>query len=269
MKKTKIIAVHNIKGGVGKTAITTILASTLSYVNRRRVLVFDVDDGQHSISKHRESELTMLKRIETVANSGDIDSISLLNQQSAFRSGILRFEFNKRESITTKDYYPIVDTSEEQLVAKQFIDGEYDFIFIDMGGRVNENITRILARCDLIVVPFGTQSLELKTSSDYLRLLRNSFLSGQLPASIQIVSFWNRYQEMYKFAAAEVERTITPQVMGAFYKGFLETRLGLAQSGFDKNIMLTTISSPMVIKGGEYQQAFPVFCQELLTHLEN
>ena len=268
MKKTKIIAVHNIKGGMGKTAITTILASYLCYINKQRVIVFDVDDGQHSISKHRDSELTMLKRIETVANSGDIDSISLLNQQSAFRSGIVRFEYNRQEGITAKDFYPIIDSSEEQLATKQFMDGEYDYIFIDMGGRVNENITRILAMCDLIVVPFGTQSLELKTSSDYLRLLRNSFLSGQLPPSIQIVAFWNRYQEMYKFAAAEVERTITPQVMGSFFKGFLSTKLALAQSGFDKNIMLTTISSPLLIKGGDYQTAFPSFCQELVAHLD-
>ena len=51
------ISICNQKGGVGKSALTTLLASYLHYICKRKVLVVDCDYPQWSIYNQRSREL--------------------------------------------------------------------------------------------------------------------------------------------------------------------------------------------------------------------
>jgi cellulose biosynthesis protein BcsQ len=59
----QIICVHTSKGGTGKSTITTILASYLTYELSKRVLVIDADAPQFSIDSLRHREQTIYQNI--------------------------------------------------------------------------------------------------------------------------------------------------------------------------------------------------------------
>ena len=61
-KKPLFVAVSNQKGGVGKSAITALLASYFHYVKGLNVAVIDCDAPQHSLYRMRERDMQSVER---------------------------------------------------------------------------------------------------------------------------------------------------------------------------------------------------------------
>ena len=61
-KKPLFVAVSNQKGGVGKSAITALLASYFHYVKELNVAVIDCDAPQHSLYRMRERDMQSVER---------------------------------------------------------------------------------------------------------------------------------------------------------------------------------------------------------------
>ena len=62
-RKSIYVAFSNQKGGVGKSAFTTLAASYLHYEGKRNVVVIDCDYPQHSIFAMRERDKSMVSAI--------------------------------------------------------------------------------------------------------------------------------------------------------------------------------------------------------------
>jgi cellulose biosynthesis protein BcsQ len=75
-KKCLYVAFSNQKGGVGKSAFTTLVASSLHYTGKRNVAVIDCDYPQHSIFAMRERDKTMV-------NSNDFYKEMIVSQFDA------------------------------------------------------------------------------------------------------------------------------------------------------------------------------------------
>ncbi len=66
MKKEPLkIAFSSQKGGVGKSAVTVLMAGILHYQKGYQVVVFDCDYPQLSVVKQRERELKIVMKNDT------------------------------------------------------------------------------------------------------------------------------------------------------------------------------------------------------------
>lgn len=55
-KESLLVAISNQKGGVGKSALTVVLASYLHYEKDLNVAIIDCDSPQHSLVRMRERD---------------------------------------------------------------------------------------------------------------------------------------------------------------------------------------------------------------------
>lgn len=134
--EAKILSVANQKGGVGKSTITTLLASALSIDKKYKVLVVDCDN-QKSIFNYRKMEEKMVE--EAVEGVFHVEYLPL------------RF---------LNDYLKINST-------------KYDIIFIDIprltDTEENTLLFQILAECDGILIPFLGGLYEVLSTTEFIK----------------------------------------------------------------------------------------------------
>lgn len=268
---TTLIAVHSMKGGSGKSTITTILASYLRYVKQKRVLVVDADDPQYSISGLREDELSLYERLlKLTANGRSPEVLSTLANTPFEKAMTERLRYNVENQIAPADFYPVLRATATTLRQVDFsADVDFDYVFLDLGGMYDANIVAMLAKCHLVLVPFTTQNFDIRHSTDYCLMLIDSINEGTLSQQTQIRCLWNKYKFFYDKKAQLIEETI-----GSYFAeidtpvAFLKARLQDADAGFDQNKMLTTISSPVAVKGGQFVQTVIDLAEEVMQLCE-
>ncbi len=159
-----IISFGNLKGGVGKTCLTCMCANALSQTPfNYKVLVIDTD-YQKSIMNER------------------LDNLEDFN-------GIIPYDVLAYNIETL-----------QQKISK--LDTEYDFIFIDVPGKLDTNIsfeeqevTRVLQYVDYLFLPFISGSFALDASIQYLQyLLQVRATRSDSPRPLNIVGLINKYR---------------------------------------------------------------------------
>ena len=263
MTKTKIISVHTMKGGVGKTTMTILLASYLAYEKGLRVLVFDLDQGQSSLSDHRAEELTAMQALLAKSPSSTTNPYRELLKKNLPTAIEQRLSFNAGRAIG--GFYSIVQETPRRFAEHSIVDGEYDYILVDMGGRIHEPEQAVIARCDAILVPMTTQTLDYKAGLKYGHIVRNMHHGGHLKENLNLVFFWQRFENWYINTILMLEKEFNEKTFGSIFKGYLKNRLRQAPSAFDKQRMLTTISSPFVMETEAKRIELTGFFDELLV----
>lgn len=252
----KIITIHTSKGGMGKSTLTVILASYLAYVAGKRVIVFDCDPPQHSITDLREEEqagLAMLAQAFDTLSAAELTAKSQpytsANDQAAFE----RYRYNRQHHI--QEQYPIhpLPFSALSELDMDRVRDDFDYIFLDMGGQFNAGILRALAETDVLLVPFTTQQVDVAASIQYVGAIIDYVMRSQLPSYLSIRCFWNKYKFTFARRADALEAYFATLFRNdAIPISFLKTRLNDADAGFDRAKMLTTVSSPVVLPAGRY-----------------
>lgn len=128
---TRIIAVGNQKGGVGKSATVYWLASTLSIHYGKKVAVIDGIDVQQSIAKMRAVE-----------------------------------ESKGKKEFPCEVFY-IQNLPELDLVLDEYY-GAFDVIFLDMPPLVTTEFKILLAGCDGLLIPFFADAVDKNSALDYM-----------------------------------------------------------------------------------------------------
>ena len=141
----KIIAFVNQKGGVGKT---TGAVHAADYFSRQGKSVVLVDaDAQQSSSQ-------WVAEIKMASSEQSLSSLTILNPENLF---------DKLQLLTE----------------------EYDLVVVDGPAKSNEITKAILARCHLALIPCRESIVELRSSGDILRLIRQvRELRGSLPKAV-------------------------------------------------------------------------------------
>lgn len=173
-KETIFIAFSTQKGGVGKSAMTTVVASMLHYRMGYNVVVFDCDYPQWSIGKQRERDV----------------KISLENE---------RFKRMAYEQFSTlnKKAYPIFTCRAEEAVklAEDFLRDSaigVDFIFFDMPGTVNSpGILETLSRMNYIFTPIIADRLILESTLPFMNVLGDILKKSENTHVRGMHLFWN------------------------------------------------------------------------------
>lgn len=175
MKKEPLfIAFSTQKGGVGKSAMTTIVASILHYRMGYNVAVFDCDYPQWSIVKNRERDMKLI-----------------LENERFKRQAYTQFtELNKKA-------YPVISCRAEEAVAKAdtFLKQasiEYDFLFFDMPGTINSaGILETLSRMNYIFSPIIADRLVLESTLSFMNVLNGVLVKSGKTSIKSIQLFWN------------------------------------------------------------------------------
>lgn len=174
MKKSLYVAFSNQKGGVGKSAFTTLVASYLHYAGGKNVAVIDCDYPQHSIQAMRERDKKMVS---------DND--------------FYRKKIASQFSIIDKKAYPIVIAQPDNAIetANKLVNESEtppDVVFFDLSGTVySEGILRSMINLDYIFCPIITDRIVMQSSLAFVATMRDTIQRWpQIPLK-NVFLFWN------------------------------------------------------------------------------
>jgi cellulose biosynthesis protein BcsQ len=173
-RKSIYVAFCNQKGGVGKSAFTTLAASYLHYAGNKNVAVLDCDYPQHSIYAMRERDKGMV-------TAGDMYKEMMVNQF---------------ETINKKAYPILCAKSEDAIEAAGNLVEEspvpIDVVFFDLTGTVNSaGILKSTVSMDYIFCPVTTDRLVMKSSLIYATTLMDFIKQNPAAPLKNIYLFWN------------------------------------------------------------------------------
>ena len=176
MKRNSIyVAFSNQKGGVGKSAFTTLAASYLHYAGNRNVAVIDCDYPQHSIFAMRERDKSMISANE------------------AYKEMMV----NQFETIGKKAYPVLKAKPEEAIgVADKLVSVSpvpIDVVFFDLSGTVNSSgILKSMVSLDYMFCPVISDRVVMQSSLTFASTMQE-FLKRATGAPLKgIYVFWNQ-----------------------------------------------------------------------------
>lgn len=146
MKKNPVfVAMCNQKGGVGKSAMTILLAGYYHYLKGLNVAVVDCDYPQYSLIRLKERDM------RTVENS-EYFKQQMINQWNRIQ----------------KKAYPIVGAEAEKArdaADKLAKEGDYDLIIVDLPGTVNSRgVFNTIVNMDYVITPIAPDRIVMQSS---------------------------------------------------------------------------------------------------------
>jgi chromosome partitioning protein len=179
----KLIAIANQKGGVGKTTTTLTLATALTRMDKR-VLVLDLDP-------HACASLHMRLYPESQSHTLHDLFLATESQREALWKDIIQEVLSRRLHIAPASIrlseleIDLRDrTNKGSILAEslKFVQDEYDYVLMDCPPHVGILLVNALVACDLLIIPIQTDFLALyglKLLFDTMRTL-NKVLSRPL-----------------------------------------------------------------------------------------
>jgi chromosome partitioning protein len=182
---SKIIAVSNLKGGVGKTMTAASVAFGLAREGKR-ILCVDLDP-QHSLTvslgviEPNKLPVTVATLMNSVINETDIDITGGLIRH---REGVDLLPAN---STLAGMELALVQVMGRETVLRQFLDevkADYDFIILDCSPSMDLMTVNALAAADSVIIPVVPKYLDAKGLELLLRSL--SQIKRQINPSLTI-----------------------------------------------------------------------------------
>ena len=174
-KKTLKISFYTQKGGVGKSTITTLLASVLHYRLGYNVLVMDCDFPQHSLTNMRARDL------KTVMEND-------YHKKAAM----------KQFQTINKKAYTIVKSKAENALENAFEQTEKskvepDIIFFDLPGTANtKGVLSTLKTMDFVFSPITADRLVVESTLGFTKAFLHLPETETGNKDLAIWLFWNQ-----------------------------------------------------------------------------
>ena len=164
----KIVAISNQKGGVGKTTTCVNLASSLSYLGKR-VLLVDID---HQANATTYMGINRANLNHTVANIflDGIHPQALIQKAESVNVDVLpaRFELAHVEStLITRDNKDFILSNALETVRDQ-----YDYILIDCPPSLGIITVNALVAADSVIIPVQCEFLAMDGLTQLLNTIR-------------------------------------------------------------------------------------------------
>ena len=142
--KQQFISFANQKGGVGKSSLTTLMASYLHYLTKLNVAIIDADYPQYSIYNARKRD------------------IDLLEKDTYFKN----LTYNQLKTLNKTAYQVIISTPDKAIsTALELITSSskpVDIILFDLPGTVqSQGVLTTLSCMDYVFVPLVSDRLVL------------------------------------------------------------------------------------------------------------
>jgi cellulose biosynthesis protein BcsQ len=173
-KETLFVAFSTQKGGMGKTAVTVLVASYLHYVRGYRVAVLDCDFPQHSILSERKRDESLI-----VGNN----HFKRMALEMYGKDGMKAYRVNGSTPETA-----IADARTLMKNAPM----PFDVIFFDLPGTLNSSgVVQTLATMDYIFTPVSADRFVLESTLQYATMLNENIISVGRGNIRGLHLFWN------------------------------------------------------------------------------
>ncbi len=203
-KETLFIAFSTQKGGVGKTALTVLMASYLHYVKGLEIAVIDCDFPQHSIHVMRERDLKIVMQDDYY-------------KQMAYN------QFTRLQ----RKAYAVVESSLEQTIANaqdliEELVVQPDIIFFDLPGTLNsKGVIKTLAHMDYIFSPISADRVVLESTLKFASVINDNLISVGRSNIKGLYLIWNMVDGREKNELYEVYETIIGELGLQVLKTFI------------------------------------------------
>lgn len=176
MKKQPLfVAFTNQKGGVGKSALTVLMASWLHYTKEKNVLVVDCDYPQYSLINMRERD-----------------------KQAVLKNSNYKKMLMEQAERTDKKAYTILSSQPGDAVrtANNHLrdsDMEYDLVLCDLSGSINaKGMLTTVFNMDFIFIPIIADRLVMQSSMSFATTIQD-YLSDHKDLPLRgIHILWNQ-----------------------------------------------------------------------------
>ncbi|BCD55428.1 ParA family protein [Alistipes indistinctus] len=254
--KTSVIAIESMKGGVGKSNLTNILANELAYIFRtdpnyqtekNKILVLDIDT-QSTIYDKRDKDLKIL---HTNIESDEYKNLPE-EQQIYIRTQRRKYAYLQTEH----NWFPydIIDVSPETAdKALEIIDSEqYDYVLLDFPGTLEQaNTGELFLRINHLIIPTSSTDSDINGLKRFLKYIEDIDF-----AHLESVHFlFNRYETLKKRKFDEVQQAMEEE----YGIEFLKTRIKDSTLADSNSILPLSIS--INLNNGEIKQAMPCFAE--------
>lgn len=199
----KLISFSSQKGGVGKSAFTTLLASILHYEKGYSVAVIDCDYPQFSIKKQREREKKQVMELP-------------------WFNAMARTQFERLQ----KKPYPVFPCESpdilgfaEEVLHKSPV--SYDYIFFDFPGTVNSaHIVKAIRGMDYLFIPMEAERKVMESTLEFAFTLSELFKKAGKTENLFL--FWNKVDKrernnLYEKYDSEVMKPLNLRVMEHYF----------------------------------------------------
>jgi len=173
--KSIYVAFSNQKGGVGKSAFTTLAASYLHYAGGKNVAVIDCDYPQHSIHAMRERD----------------KSFVMANDRLKVMAAAQFQEIDKKAySVFTVKAEDALECARKYLEETQL---KIDVVFFDLSGTVSSpGILQLMLNMDYIFCPVTTDRLVMQSSLTFASIIRDCLTKHPATPLKEFYLFWNQ-----------------------------------------------------------------------------
>lgn len=180
------VAFATQKGGVGKSTLTTLMASYLYYVEGVEVVAVDCDSTQHSLNVYREHDLLVTKE-----------------------NPYLKKAMHKFYSQFKKPCYQIFMTSPSEAldVVNEYVESGNNprVVFFDITGTINDTqIVDLISNMDYIFVPITTETGEMASSISFANNVLNRMMTTGVTKVKEMKLVWNKINSREKTRLCEV-----------------------------------------------------------------
>ena len=263
-RKTRIISVFNLKGGVGKTTITANLAGYLSRITSNRVMVIDVDH-QRSLSQmllsdqDRTSAAGSGRTIQNYLTSESHDGQALmaaaveipglkntriLTNIDPIRGHGIEQSLDDLEMRLMGDWLvnpasPDVRFLMRQALHSEVVRRELGYVLIDCPPRLTTACINALTASDFVLIPIQPEAVSLRSVQHLLLRLKELQESGVL-AHLQVLGL--------------VANMVTPRSVaaGVNESKLLSTAAAAAQNSWNQPVALF---DTVLTRGYQYAEA--------------
>jgi len=189
MKQTLLVAMSNQKGGVGKSAVTVLLASYLHYVKNKNVAVIDCDTLQHSVSHMRKRDM------QAVEKTDEYKQLMMVQWERIQK---------KAYTVTESSPADARNKINELLEA----DSSLDIILVDLPGSLSsEGVFKTIINMDYVLTPIVADRMIMQSTMSFATAVLD-YLKGKQGIPLKdFYFFWNK-----------VDRRASTEVYDAYKK---------------------------------------------------